>query len=159
MHAHAGAIVFQQESSCGNGTVSVTAHAASCPLPQADSRRILEWRTMRFNEVTRQSVAKVWLSQHPDGTARIEMQPNCLAMEYLKTMASAGKSLSLHNLTSLHCQRQSQYRCDVHNRNMRNCRGSEPQSSRGTCRIQSVQCRGECIAIITQWSDVTSTRP
>jgi len=135
MHVHTGATVFQQESSCGNGTVSVTAHAASCPLPQADSRRIVEWRTLRFNEVTRQSVAKVWLSQQPDGTAHIEMQPNCLAMEYLKTMASAGESLSQHSLTSLHCLRQSQHCCNVHNRKMRKCRGPEPQSSGGNCRV------------------------
>jgi hypothetical protein len=47
---------------------------------------------MRFNEVTRQSVGKVWLAQHPDGTASLRMQPDCLAMEYLKTMASAGKA-------------------------------------------------------------------
>ena len=47
---------------------------------------------MRFNEVTRQSVAKVWLAQHPDGTASLRMQPDCLAMEYIKTMASAGKA-------------------------------------------------------------------
>lgn len=47
---------------------------------------------MRFNEVTRQSVGKVWLEQHPDGTASLSMQPDCLAMEYLKTMASAGKA-------------------------------------------------------------------
>ena len=64
-HWHAGATVFKEESSCGNGTVTVTAHAASCPLPQVDSRRVQEWRTMRFNEVTRQSVAKVWRGAAP----------------------------------------------------------------------------------------------
>ena len=53
---------------------------------------------MRFNEVTRQSVAKVWLAQLPDGTASIEMQPDCLAMEYLKTMASAGDLVAVDSL-------------------------------------------------------------
>ena len=51
---------------------------------------------MRFNDVTRQSVAKVWLAQLPDGTASLEMQPDCLAMEYLKTMASAGDLLAVN---------------------------------------------------------------
>ena len=47
---------------------------------------------MRFNEVTRQSVGRVRVPQRADGAAALEMQPECLAMEYLKTMASAGKA-------------------------------------------------------------------
>lgn len=96
MRLRAGVTVFEQESSCGNGTVSVTAHAASCPLFQNDSEAVHEyqWRTMRFNEVTRQSVGKIWLAQHADGTEGPQMQPDCLAMEYLKSMASAGASAS-----------------------------------------------------------------
>ena len=88
----AGMVVFQQESQHGNGTVAVTAHAASCPLWERDGRGMQEWRTMRFNEVTRQSVGRVRVPQRADGAAALEMQPECLAMEYLKTMASAGKA-------------------------------------------------------------------
>ena len=89
----AGVVVFQQESQHGNGTVAVTAHAASCPLWERDGRGMQEWRTMRFNEVTRQSVGRVRVPQRADGAAALEMQPECLAMEYLKTMASAGKAV------------------------------------------------------------------
>ncbi len=58
---------------------------------------------MRFNEVTRQSVAKVWRAQLPDGTASLEMQPDCLAMEYLKTMASAGNSVARESIKRMFC--------------------------------------------------------
>ena len=88
----AGVVMFQQESQHGNGTVTVTAHAASCPLWERDGQGMQEWRTMRFNEVTRQSVGRVRAPQRADGAAALEMQPECLAMEYLKTMASAGKA-------------------------------------------------------------------
>jgi hypothetical protein len=49
-----------------------------------------EWRTLRFNEKTRQSVARVWRWRRRDGAEAVHAQPDCLAMEYLKTMASAG---------------------------------------------------------------------
>ena len=90
----AGAPVFSAQSQHGNGVVSVTAHAASRqdPPPGAALGAWQEWRTLRFNEATRQSVAKVWVHegrwQGSGGSVRA--QPECLAMEYLKSMASAG---------------------------------------------------------------------
>ncbi|EIE25796.1 hypothetical protein COCSUDRAFT_32382 [Coccomyxa subellipsoidea C-169] len=48
-----------------------------------------EWRVLRFNEVTRQSVARVW--QPLDGSSGAHAQADCLGMEYLKTMASAAQ--------------------------------------------------------------------
>jgi len=54
-----------------------------------------EWRTMRFNEVTRQSIARVW--QPVDGiSSGAVAQPDCLGMEYLKTMTSAGAAECLN---------------------------------------------------------------
>lgn len=104
--ACAGVVVFRQESQCGNGAVTVTAHAASCPLAERAGQGVQEWRTMRFNEVTRQSVGRVWAPQRPGGAAALEMQPECLAMEYLKTMASAGEAAteSASDVNSLRSQ-------------------------------------------------------
>ena len=91
-----GALVFTAESQHGNGTVSVTAHAAARQDPSPHGMaagRVLrqEWRTLRFNEATRQSVAKVWVAEGADG--RVHAQPECLGMEYVKSMASAGALL------------------------------------------------------------------
>lgn len=48
-----------------------------------------EWRVLRFNNVTRQSVnyVRCW---HENGACEAVIQPECLAFEYLKTMASVG---------------------------------------------------------------------
>ena len=91
-----GTLVFTAESQHGNGTVSVTAHAATRqdPPPQGMSAGRLvwqEWRTLRFNEATRQSVAKVWVADGADGT--VHAQAECLGMEYVKTMAATGALL------------------------------------------------------------------
>jgi hypothetical protein len=99
--------------------VTVISHPASLansettPVPQ-------EWRVLWFND-SRQSVARVWLfrdtvvldrlqaaahggtRERADGGAmvlnrtlkQLEAQPDCLAFEYLKTMASAGTSVLL----------------------------------------------------------------
>ena len=103
----AGEVVFERESACGNGRVTVTAHAAS-PVegPEAESEsggsgqgacEQQQWRVLRFNGVTRQSVARVSLQRVEGGRAdalgrgwRLQAQPNCLAADYLKTVASAG---------------------------------------------------------------------
>lgn len=94
----AGRTVFSQLSHCGNGLVIVTSHAASHqehPTGLARGLMTQEWRTMRFNEVTRQSVARVW--QPVDGNSGGAVaQPDCLGMEYLKTMASGGAAKCLN---------------------------------------------------------------
>ena len=103
----AGEAVFERESAYGNGRVTVTAHAAS-PVegpaelgrgvsgPEAASEQ-QQWRVLRFNDITRQSVARVAL-QRVEGAWgdalgegwRLQAQPDCLAADYLKTVASAG---------------------------------------------------------------------
>ena len=104
----AGATVFSAQSQHGNGTVSVTAHAASRQDPPSGAamqgaRAWQEWRTLRFNEATRQSVAKVWVLEGADGSAgSVRAQPECMAMEYLKSMASAGVTLPTSALPCMH---------------------------------------------------------
>ncbi|KAL0018982.1 hypothetical protein WJX79_006878 [Trebouxia sp. C0005] len=83
-----GTVVFAQNSHCGNGEVTVTAHIAS-PLSDLDSAEQQQWRVLRFND-TRQSVSRVAL-QHNSHT--LQASADCLAFEYLKTMASAGAAV------------------------------------------------------------------
>ena len=103
-----GTTVFAQTSHCGNGEVrlcqlfwstelqtkcssqdamqvTVTAHIAS-QLSGLDSAEQQQWRVLRFND-TRQSVSRVAV-QHNSHT--LHATADCLAFEYLKTMASAG---------------------------------------------------------------------
>lgn len=102
-----GTTIFSQLSHCGNGLVTVTSHAASHmdPPPPGSllSKReggvLQDWRTLRFNGVTRQSVAKVW--RPADGGSDTLAQADCLGMEYLKTMASAGEAGCQHAATIL----------------------------------------------------------
>ncbi|CAL8469998.1 g9540 [Coccomyxa elongata] len=94
-----GTAIFSQLSQCGNGLVTVTSHAASHVEPpppgsllsRTEGGVLQDWRTLRFNGVTRQSVAKVWRSA--DGGSDTLAQADCLGMEYLKTMASAAASV------------------------------------------------------------------
>eukprot|EP00887_Chlorella_sp_A99_P005280 scaffold1.g5280.t1 len=136
-----GATVFAAQSAAGNGRVTVTAHPAS--RAGADTRRPgeparadgthggrtwEEWRVLRFNDVTRQTVARVTVTARPAADAsgagasspgggspggggsagggpgsagasgrqqalQLEAQPDCLAQEYLKTMASVAAAL------------------------------------------------------------------
>lgn len=52
-----------------------------------------EWRVLRFNHETRQSVAKVVVIEEPDCPEPCLMQiPHCLGFEYLKSMVSVGLS-------------------------------------------------------------------
>ncbi|DBA78741.1 TPA: hypothetical protein ACH3X1_008650 [Trebouxia sp. C0004] len=83
-----GTTVFAQSSHCGNGEVTVTAHFAS-PLSSLDSAEQQQWRVLRFND-TRQSVSRVAM-QHNSHT--LHATADCLAFEYLKTMASAGAAV------------------------------------------------------------------
>ena len=67
--------------------VTVTAHAASL-LRGVDGFEEQQWRVLRFNN-TRQSVSRVALRP---GSQTPQAKADCLAFEYLKTMASAGRS-------------------------------------------------------------------
>ncbi len=72
-----GQVVFE-EVSC-SGRVTVTAHPAS-PLPgEGVAEGEVEWRVLRFNDKTRQSVARI---------VKGKVDAGCLATEYLKTVAA-----------------------------------------------------------------------
>jgi hypothetical protein len=101
----AGTCVFEADSSCGNGRITVTAHATSAPSRDAGALGGAweEWRVLRFNAVTRQSVARVMVQRAAAGSDGVRRQlvqayPNCLAQEYLKTTAAVAAAL-------LHLQR------------------------------------------------------
>ncbi|EFN52903.1 hypothetical protein CHLNCDRAFT_138459 [Chlorella variabilis] len=102
----AGVVVFAADSECGNGHVTVTAHPASATGQAAAASQggWEEWRVLRFNGVTRQSVARVWVQPAAGSGAvarngmqrqqpHIEAQAACLAQEYLKTAASVVAAL------------------------------------------------------------------
>ncbi|KAL2651772.1 hypothetical protein R1flu_019900 [Riccia fluitans] len=103
-----GDIVFERPTSMANGVVSVTAHPASFPRIDsglsADHSYVLshyEWRVLRFNGVTRQSVAKVKVLRHAEDAEKVVFlqQPNCIAFEYVKSLISCGlTALSLGGL-------------------------------------------------------------
>jgi spermidine synthase len=61
-----------------NGVVSVTAHPAS-PIGKQESGASVEWRVLRFNDKTRQSVVRL-VNGNADSA--------CLATEYLKTVVA-----------------------------------------------------------------------
>lgn len=107
----AGAIVFQRDSECGNGRVTVTAHTATGQPSLGRGRGSSgasaacgaggweEWRVLRFNNVTRQTVMRVRVAavtgesgggseSGPGQRARVTAQPDCLAQEYLKSTAA-----------------------------------------------------------------------
>lgn len=78
--SQAGRVVFEQQSALGQGVVSVTAHEASFQERWAWDRASggaggapgaaeQEWRVLRFNGVTRQSVAKVHVVRYLDEVA------------------------------------------------------------------------------------------
>ncbi|KAK9867037.1 hypothetical protein WJX84_008781 [Apatococcus fuscideae] len=117
-----GEDIFREESSLGNGVVTVTSHPAS-PVslsPQdvlaepargqlsakalAEARH--EWRVLRFNSVTRQSVCRVVTTA---GTIPALAVPVCVATEYLKTMlASVAAVMGVHhNQSASGCQQPS----------------------------------------------------
>lgn len=86
----AGTVLFRQRSLAANGEITVTAHPAS-PLPDTiHPGAPQEWRVMRFNGVTRQSVARVCVP----ASSPPQAWPHVLAFEYLKTMAAATAALS-----------------------------------------------------------------
>ncbi|KAL4420428.1 hypothetical protein ABPG75_010084 [Micractinium tetrahymenae] len=129
----AGLVVFSQDSCCGNGRVTVTAHpAVGQPSSSSPHRGISaggdsgsggntreEWRVLRFNDVTRQTVMRVTVVAAPgpgssdksssssgSGSAStqpqekqqqfqptVTAQPDCLVQEYLKTTAAVVAAL------------------------------------------------------------------
>ncbi|KAL3828298.1 hypothetical protein ACJIZ3_017100 [Penstemon smallii] len=108
--------VFREISRSGNGVVSVLSHPSSKPdrcywartenwLEQRyaeiypglkhDGRfRVsgYQWRTLHFNDYTRESTVKVMAAYKEDepGSLRIMQQAHCLAVPYVKSMISAG---------------------------------------------------------------------
>ena len=115
----AGQVVFEGQSEL-NGTIQVTAHAASKGGFESDSLAVNrdkassdvplreEWRVLRFNNITRQSVNRVTiLSEDEPGSASddqqqrewlqprmtMDLHPECLPPEYLKTVASVFATL------------------------------------------------------------------
>ncbi len=108
--------------------VTVTAHPASpvslSPndlLEHSDGRQLSpiqlaeashEWRVMRFNGITRQSVCRVVASS---GQTEVLPVPACIATEYLKSMIAAGAlsrllSYMLSIMTSCHGSHHAQGR-------------------------------------------------
>jgi len=115
----AGQVVFEGQSKL-NGSIQVTAHAASKGGFESDSLAVNrddfssdvalreEWRVLRFNAITRQSVNRVTiLSEDEPASAPEDQQqrewlqprmvmhlhPECLPPEYLKTVASVFAAL------------------------------------------------------------------
>ena len=79
--------------------VTVTAHPASSLLQDGHSYVGSEqWRVMRFNDITRQSVNRVRVV-HDGHHDTPESRPDCLAFPYLRTMAASGTVTR----TELHC--------------------------------------------------------
>eukprot|EP00191_Tetraselmis_sp_GSL018_P009178 CAMPEP_0177616464 /NCGR_PEP_ID=MMETSP0419_2-20121207/24179_1 /TAXON_ID=582737 /ORGANISM="Tetraselmis sp., Strain GSL018" /LENGTH=253 /DNA_ID=CAMNT_0019114543 /DNA_START=457 /DNA_END=1214 /DNA_ORIENTATION=+ len=80
-------VVFSRQSAL-SGLVEVTSHSAT-PLRSDDPQR-QQWRVLRFNETSRQSVSRV---TEVAGGGGWEAVPDCLAQEYLKTMVCVGTAL------------------------------------------------------------------
>ncbi|XP_052208402.1 uncharacterized protein LOC127812115 isoform X2 [Diospyros lotus] len=111
-----GHAVFRSTSDKGNGVVSVIAHPSSKPSrvhwPEAEKWlqkryqetdpghkhnehfRILgyQWRTLRFNDTTRQSTVKIMAAcrELDPGSICFMQQAYCLAVPYVKSMVSTG---------------------------------------------------------------------
>lgn len=96
----AGTPVFEADSSLGNGRISVTAHPTSISSRTTGPPEEFweEWRVLRFNSVTRQSVARVTVRRAAAGSDCVRRQlvqahPDCLAQEYQKTTAAVAAAL------------------------------------------------------------------
>ncbi|KAJ0092820.1 hypothetical protein Patl1_25701 [Pistacia atlantica] len=108
-----GYTVLRSTSDKGNGIVSVLSYPSSRPSKDKwpEMERWLEqryteiygnyerfrvlgyqWRTLRFNEDTRQSTAKITAAyrESEPGSVFLMQQPHCLAVPYLKSMVSTG---------------------------------------------------------------------
>ncbi|MQL81321.1 hypothetical protein Taro_013795 [Colocasia esculenta] len=119
-----GLNVFQQHSSHGNGLVSVVAHPSSRPAPEqwpaierSLQQRYVEihpesdpstqlsilgyqWRVLRFNNITRQSTAKVMAAYRKSdpGSLYVMQQPHCLAVPCKFLSLFVIRSASIHVL-------------------------------------------------------------
>ena len=51
---------------------------------------VQEWRVLRFNEETVQSVARVSVGSDNGSEVRAEQRPDCMAFLYMKTIGAAG---------------------------------------------------------------------
>jgi len=58
-----------------------------------EGERWQEWRVLRFNEETVQSVARTEVVVEGDGGEVVVQRGDCMAFLYMKTLAAAGKSL------------------------------------------------------------------
>ena len=54
------------------------------------SREFQEWRVLRFNEETVQSVARVSVRSRRSTEASVQQRPDCMAFLYMKTIGAAG---------------------------------------------------------------------
>lgn len=54
------------------------------------SREFQEWRVLRFNEETVQSVARVSVGSSRSTEASVQQRPDCMAFLYMKTIGAAG---------------------------------------------------------------------
>jgi hypothetical protein len=97
----AGVTVYESHSELGNGRITVTAHSATPQSsPGADESAWEEWRVLRFNSVTRQSVARVRVQPTAARGSTVIVLPDCLAQDYLKSTAAV--TAALLGLLSLH---------------------------------------------------------
>jgi hypothetical protein len=79
-----GTTVFRSDKDC---TITVTAHDTSLPSPP-----LSQWRVLRFNDTTRQSVALCNIYDD-DNNNKVVADPSVLCFEYMKTIASITAAL------------------------------------------------------------------
>ena len=60
-----------------------------------------EWRVLRFNDITVQSVARTIVGETEDSVVDVMQRGDCMAFLYMQTIASAGASASLNHLQDL----------------------------------------------------------
>ncbi|KAL4853379.1 Methyltransferase-like protein 13 [Chlorella vulgaris] len=90
----AGVTVYESHSELGNGRITVTSHSATPQSsPGAAESAWEEWRVLRFNGVTRQSVARVRVQPTAARGSIVTVLPDCLAQDYLKSTAAVTAAL------------------------------------------------------------------
>lgn len=102
-------VVLLEQFGCYSAQVRVTRHPASKhdPVPlsepgekshestalhdQGSDKQFQEWRVLRFNEETVQSVARVSASRETlADRSELAQHPDCMAFLYMKTIGAAG---------------------------------------------------------------------
>ncbi|KAL5781597.1 hypothetical protein ACOSP7_006626 [Xanthoceras sorbifolium] len=139
-----GHTVLRSTSDNGNGVVSVVAYSCSRPSKEwwpemerwlwqryaeihpscGDNERFrvlgYQWRSLRFNDHTRQSTVKIMAAcrESEPGSVFFMQQPYCLAVPYLKSMVSVGLATlasSYHDLmNAVHGQKTMKILCIGH---------------------------------------------